>query len=433
MTTIAAKIRKKRLNLIIRKERLVYESRITDIQGYQLAKFNKLWVGIHQSIPYYRDLVHSGIVPATINTWDDFATFPILTRVSLQNNVTSYIDPSQNVTGWSLTGGSTGTPIRVPYRSSEKQLLMPNTWLGREFYGIEISDTMFHFWGHSHLFGSGWKRYIKQIERKIKDQLLGFKTLSAYHLTPHRLREVGQAIIKMRPDYIIGYSRSLTLLARENVDKAEEFKRLPLKAIIATSEAFTDPGDAKMVEQVFDCRVGMEYGAVETGVMSYTHPADGRYRVFWDTYLLEAIPVNETDAQLFVTALYPRAMPLIRYSIGDSVRNYEGAGHSIVSFEAILGRDNDLIEVQQGSFVHSVALIHCVQAQQGVLGVQVIEEKDKSISFDIMCKKPLSEENEAIIRRNLSTLDPTLAECRINYVDQLEQTIAGKTKWIIKR
>ncbi len=111
--------------------------------------------------------------------------------------------------------------------------------------------------------------------------------------TPQRLDQAGEAIISLQPDYIMGYiTGSLALLARENEDKTEAFHQIPLKAIIATTEAFIQTDDAKLIEQVFGCPVGMEYGAAETGVIAYTHPSDGRYRAFWDTYLLEANPLT---------------------------------------------------------------------------------------------------------------------------------------------
>lgn len=433
MKTLPSRIREQRLAPAIRNHARVYEAGIADIQSYQLTRFNDLWVDIQRNIPFYRKLVQDGIVPTEIKHWGDFACFPILTRASVQEDTNQYIDPTGVIAGWTTTGGSTGTPFRIPYWASEAQAPMLNSWLGRGYYDIQVSDRMFHLWGHSHLFGAGWQRHVKQLKRLIKNRLLGYRTFSAYHLTPQRLRQAGKAIIEMRPDFIMGYSRSLALLAKENAARADAYQEVHIKAVIGTTETFSNSTDAEIVEQVFGCPVGMEYGAAETGVMAYTHPADGRYRAFWDSYLLEAVPINDMDAKLLVTSLYPRAMPLIRYDIGDSVRKFESSGNSIVGFEEILGRDNDLIETQYGSFVHPVALIHCAQYVPGVLGLQVVQEKDKSVSFNMLCKEPLSAENEMIIRRNLAALDEQLSRCDINYVDHLEQTIAGKTKWIVRR
>lgn len=433
MKTIAARIREMLLSSMLNESELTYEKSKENIPTHQLKKLNVLWSDIQCNVPHYREQVQDGAIPSKISSGDDFMQFPILTRASIQDNVAQYIDGSQRISNWSTTGGSTGTPFRVPHCPSEEHSLTPNAWIGRGFYGIQVSDRMFHLWGHSHLFGKGWKRYVKQAQRKFKNWLLGYRVFSAYHLTPERLREAGKAIIKMRPDYIIGYSRSLTLLAKVNADLAERFSDLSIKTIIGTTEAFSDPNDVSLIEKVFGCPVGMEYGAAETGIIAYTHPSDNRYQVFWDTYLLEAIPTDDNCAKLLLTSLYPRAMPLIRYDIGDSVQGYETVGNSVISFDAVLGRDNDLIEIGPGAFVHPVALIQCAQSFPGVLGVQVVQEKDNSISMRLMCKTPLAKKDEAAIRRNLFTLDMHLGECRIDYVEQLDQTMAGKTKWIVRR
>ena len=434
MKTIASIIREKQLNPVIQNRGLVYESEIrNNVQNYQLAKFNRLWADIQRHIPYYQGMVRDGIVRGEINSWEDFTRFPILSRISIQKDVTKYIDHSHRIAGWSVTGGSTGTPIRIPYWSSIHKTVMPLAWLGRRFYHIQVSDRMFHLWGHSHLFGNGLQRYVKQFQRNLKNRLLGYQVFSAYHLTPQRLRLAGKAVIKMRPDFIVGYSRSLTLLARENEDLASSFQQLPIKAIIATTEAFNQPGDAEYIEQIFGCPVGMEYGTAETGVIAYTHPSDQRYRAFWDDYLLEAAPIDGTNTKLLLTTLYPSAMPLIRYDIGDNVCDYERDKHSITSFGMVYGRDNDLIELNGRGYIHPVALMHCFQSQKGVLGIQCVQELDNSVSIDVLCEVALPEDDELTVRRNLATLDPLLSQCKFTYVNNLENTLAGKTKWVIKR
>jgi phenylacetate-CoA ligase len=433
LKTISSIIREKKLIPVLRDCSHIYKAGIVDIQSYQLNKFNRLWSDIQKNVPYYQDLVRSGAVPTTINSWDNFTKIPVLTRSAIQENDTRFIDLSQKLVGWSTTGGSTGTPFRVPLGSTENNFRMNNAWLGRMFYNIQVSDRLFHFWGHSHLFGHGYRRFSKQLRRLISNWLLGYQVYSAYHLSPGRLRQAGSAILKMHPDYIIGYSRSLLLLAKENEYRADSFKRLDLKALIATTEAFTEDHDAQYIEQVFGCPVAMEYGAAETGVIAYTHPSDQRYRVFWDTFLLEAVPTYQSEAKLLLTTLYPRSMPLIRYDIGDCVRNYDIIGGSIIGFDKVLGRDNDLIAIGGGAFVHPVAVIHCIQYQTGVLGVQIIQQKDYSVSIDIMCQQPLSMDSELAIRKNLTTLAGQLGNSKINYVNQLEQTLAGKTKWVVRR
>ena len=131
MNTVTGRLREKRLAPLIRERSRAYESVAADIQSYQLTVLNRLWANIQVEVPYYKKLLQSGTVPTEITCWDDFASFPILTRSSLQEDAAGYVDRSQKIVGWSVTGGSTGTPFRSPHWASEKQTHSIIAWLGR--------------------------------------------------------------------------------------------------------------------------------------------------------------------------------------------------------------------------------------------------------------------------------------------------------------
>jgi len=425
--------RERRLAPLLDASGAVYAARPEEIPERQLAKLSEIWSRACRRVPYFDTLVRNGSAPREIRSWDDFRALPVMQRADLQHGLEARMDPTQRVTSWSATGGSTGEPVRIPRAADELTTAGLPLWLGRRFYGIRPRDRMFHLWGHSHLFGHGPMRHWRRLQRGIKNRLLGYSHFSAYQLTPERLEQAGEAILRMRPDYVVGYSRALALLARQCGHRSGAFRGLRLKAVIATTEAFVDAADRDTVAEVFGCPVAMEYGANEVGVLAYTHPDDGRYRVFWDDYLLEAVPGDGDAAELLVTCLFPRAVPLLRYAIGDRVSGYEASGLGITGFEAVLGRDNDAVEVEPGVRVHGEALTHCLVAQRGVLGVQVVQERDGIITFHLLCDAPLPERQEAVLRRDLGSLHPALAKSPIRYVRNLEQTPAGKTRWIIRR
>jgi hypothetical protein len=54
---------------------------------------------------------------------------------------------------------------------------------------------------------------------------------------------------------------------------------LGLRPVVGTAESFLAPESADLIEGLFGCPVGMEYRAVETGVLAHTHP-DGGFRFF---------------------------------------------------------------------------------------------------------------------------------------------------------
>src|SRR5699024_10623444 len=135
------------------------------------------------------------------------------------------------------------------------------------------------------------------------------------------LKKAGEQIIQFKPDYIIGYSKALQMLAKANMDRKKEFNRLNLKAVIGAAEGFDKDDDRDFISEVFGCPVGLEYASMETKLLAHTHP-EGNYRVLWRDNLVECVDENgqpSENGRILVTTLYPRAFPLVRYELGDLI------------------------------------------------------------------------------------------------------------------
>ena len=159
-------------------------------------------------------------------------------------------------------------------------------------------------------------------------------------LRPERMKQAAAEMIAFRPDYFLGYSVALDRFARGNEGMADQFRALQLKAVIGTSESFPGPESAVRLSNLLGAPIAMEYGAVETNVIAHTHPSGG-YRVFWRTYLVEALPVAGTRrCRVLITSLYPRCFPLVRYEIGDEieVEDTQSAAAGVLRFCGSHGR-----------------------------------------------------------------------------------------------
>jgi phenylacetate-coenzyme A ligase PaaK-like adenylate-forming protein len=78
-----------------------------------------------------------------------------------------------------------------------------------------------------------------------------------------------------------------------------------LKGVIAAAEGFSAVRNKMIIEEAFGCQVFMEYGSMETGSIAQ-EISEGEYHVAWNNYFLEAVPTNDGDHKILVTALYPR-------------------------------------------------------------------------------------------------------------------------------
>jgi phenylacetate-CoA ligase len=423
-------LQKRRIEkLINNREVEISEVDQNNIQEYQLRKFNEVWKDIYLNVPYYSQLVKKEVLQKEIKNWDDLKKFPIQTRDFVQSNSENLFSAKNETKGWTSTGGSTGRPFKFPFWKSEKLFTEPDLWSSRKNYGIKRSDKLFILWGHSHQLGTGMAKYIKTFERKIKDNILGYRRYQAYNLSTTNLNKACDELLIYKPSYMIGYSNALYQLAKANEKRSLELRKLNLKAIIATSEAFSSEEHQRVVEEIFGCKVIFEYGSAETTIMAST-VNNGYYKVFWNNYILEGVLQDDGTYNVLVTSLYPRAFPLIRYEIGDKVSEPTLNKNSITEFRSIHNGRGELLFLDEETPIHTTYFEHCIKPNSKVIAYQVINRKD-NIEINILAHSELNGAEKETILKDLSRKDERLGKCKINCVHSLKQTVAGKTKIII--
>lgn len=401
----------------------------------QLGLWNREWGRILRTTPYYADLQTQDRLPKVFRSWQEFQDrLPVIRRAAVKRHQTRLTSDQRPAERQRITGGSTGEPIRLPAWNSEYQHTRLDMWLARAGYGITPRSRLFLLWGHGHLYGTGWRRRINMLQQRLLDRLQGYQRFSAYDIQPARMRLAGEAILRARPDYILGYSVALDHLMRANQDRQEAFAGLGVKAVVGAAEAFPFADSRMRLEQFFEAPVAMEYGSVETALVAHTRPAGG-YQVFWKSYFVEIEKTHSKPGvgKLRVTSLYPRAFPLVRYEISDEVELAEDASSfGLEKFQSVIGRCNDYVELPDGSQVHSLAFSYSIRAQTQIYGFQVVQSGAK-ITIRYTAEHALSAAAVSEVQDKLTGLNPALVDVHFERVPALEKTIAGKTRMIIRR
>lgn len=401
--------------------------------AWQLQQLNQTWQRSLERVPFYRELQRQENLPSRFESLAHFAeSVPPVDKRTLQERGAELVDPARPPDFVRMTGGSTAEPVQIPAWSSELGATAPDQWLGRSWYGIRPDSKLFMLWGHSHLLGTGLRGWLNGRRRAVSDRLLGYQRFSAYDLRPEAMRRAAEALLRFRPDYVIGYSVALDAFARVVSDRRPALRALGLKAVVATAESFPSEQSPALLEDCFGCPVAMEYGAVETGLVAHTHP-EGGFRVFWRSYLVE-LAGAATTGPLRLTALYPRCVPLFRYDIGDEaeIDAADLGSVGLTRLRRVLGRCNDFVRLDDGTQVHSEAFSHAVRPSACVRAYQVVSEGGRlRLAFTAASELPESE--ETAIRGRLGRIHDALAGIPLERVEQLEQTIAGKTPMILRR
>lgn len=434
--TLVATLRARRVRPLIDEAARVYAQQPDPDQRHRimLDRLNAVWHSATTHTPRYRDLLAAGDVPSRFDSLEHFSqSVPPLTKTLIRTGIDPLCDSRRPADMTSSTGGSTGQPTSVPFWNSELPVDIANRWLGRSLYGISPADRLFLIWGHHHLLGTGWRAKVKGKRRAAKDALLGCTRFSSYNLSTARCEEMAKLILQGRPQYIVGYSSTLDLLARSQAHRAEEFKQLGIKAAIACAEVYPAPDSAERISQTLGCHAAMEYGAVETGVTAYTRP-EGGYKVFWRDHLFELGETGPGGGRVLrVTSLYERKTPLIRYEIGDEVMPIEGEpliGPARV--DSILGRVNSIITLPDGKAVHTAAISRAISDRRDVSQFQIVDRPGR-MGLRIVAPDPSSRQTITNhVRANLIKISPSLHDAPIEFVEQIEQSLAGKTPLVVK-
>ncbi len=425
----------------VRKRIAEYSTRISEDEraAWQLASLNTIWAVISRRVPAHAEAVNSGRAPRKFKSIEEYSRLvPEMTKHDVQLRPEFFTDPSRPAEVMYTTGGSTGEPTSIPGWKSEARYLIPDRWMARAWYGITPMDNLFMIWGHSHLAGKGTGAAIKGLLRRAKDRLLGYQRFSAYNLDERRMTQAGDAILRMKPAYLIGYSGALDMLARANAHRAGAFAALKLKAVIASGEVFPAGDSAPVIRAALGAPVVMEYGSIETGVIAYTVPSAspdqlGWFHVMWRSYLLEAgDPEPDGSRPLLITALFPMKFPLVRYRIGDEAMIARGVSPlGLTRLERVVGRTLEPVALPGGGVVHFDVFEQAVTGAPGVRRFQLLVQGTE-LTINIYAPGSDHEAVRRYIRAALMRLEPRVAATPIVFTDRLLQTVAGKTPAMLR-
>ncbi len=428
-------IRARRFKPLLQEQEKFYSQLWTpdEIRMWQLEQFNRQWQTIRRGVPFFSRLAREKSLPAQYSSPEEFQhLMPVIDRKTIQSRRDEFSDPTKAPDFLRTTGGSTAEPIQLPAWNSELAYTNKDLWYARSWFGVTPADRLFLIWGHSHLLGSGFVGQLNRLTREAKDALLGYCRFSAYDLGETAMKKAGDAMLGFRPAYVVAYAVALDRFARVNADRKDAFRQLGLKVAIATAECFPRSDSVAFISDILGTPVTMEYGAVETGLLAHQHPG-GNFKVFWGHYFLDGCASEALPGchEIFLTSLYPRCTPLVRYKIGDLISSNPNDRVFDQEFGRVVGRCNDWLALPDGGRVHSEAFAHAVKECPFLVGFQVVQRDNGEIQFHYV-PAARSEANEPEVRRRLATIHPALRNVAFQQVPFIPQTIAGKTRTIIR-
>lgn len=345
-----------------------------EVRRRALAGTNAMLTHARANVPHYRDLPAGGLA-----SLEELEQLPVLTK----QVVTSAGVDRFRVSGLAprafrtdVTSGTTGTRLEI--------------WHDVDAYGHHGATVLRRFLVSG--YRPWWRiAHIKPFPRPVR----WFQRLGLF---PRTVVSAGQSeeaiaaeVVRARPHLIMGYPVVLrgmlrVLTAEQRASLAES-----LRMVMTDSELLT-PEMGERLAAGFGVPIFDEYSAYEVLTIS-SQCRHGSMHVDEDRVWLEILdpdgaPVPEGEEGLVtVTHFRERAMPLVRYQVGDVARIVPGrctCGSSFRRMALTQGRENDWIVLPGGRRVYSGVFLSLAMFTPGVAECMVRQDEAGTITVHLV-------------------------------------------------
>lgn len=415
-------------------ERLQWAS-ADELRARQRRRLSGVLRQAARRVPLYGDRWPEGIEDVSErDALQALRRLPLLTKTDLQewsNRLIAEDGPGR--VSRKTTGGSTGQAVTVVKDSEALARERAASWLAYGWNGVEIGDRGARFWGSPTDLGGRWLRYA------AADLAMNRIRFSAFAFSEDDLEGYWRTCLRARPDYFYGYVSMLAEFARHLKDRGHDGRRLELTSVITTSEALTPP-QRDLLEEVFGAPVQNEYGCGEVGPVAYECP-EGSLHVMSENVLLELLTEDGDVAdagesgEVVVTDLNNRAMPLVRYRLGDRAVRGEGCacGRGFPVLEGVWGRAYDFVRDGQGRRYHGeyfMYLFEDLRDRGAKIGkFRVTQRSEADLDVEVVAPSGLEPEHASFVEDRLERDMPGM-RVTVRSVPAIERAPSGKTRVI---
>jgi phenylacetate-CoA ligase len=399
-----------------------------EIENYQLNRVRKIIRFAMEHSQFYKDRYKNVISSSEdIRSLRDLEKLPVLTKSDLIEHRERISTIWASISGSKVTGGSTGQPVHLKKNPSALARERAVTWRSYEWAGIEIGDPQARFWGVPHT-------RLGKAKARVTDVIANRLRISAFDLTEESLASYYRKMMRFKPAYIYGYVSVIEMLA-DYLTKNDLPGFLSLRSVITTSEILI-PSVREKIKDAFGCPVFNEYGCGEVG--SIAHECEhGNLHVMADNLYIELDAEQDSSGEVIVTDFFNRAMPLIRYRVGDFGRwgnGRCGCGRELPVIDSIRGRAYDLIHTSDGRQVHPEAVIYVFEALQLESGAfrqfQAIQQSGYQMLVRIVPTEQWSPAVEdRLVERLRQHVDAGM-HYRVKICDKIDREASGKMRLV---
>jgi phenylacetate-CoA ligase len=254
-------------------------------------------------------------------------------------------------------------------------------------------------------------------------------------------RHVVSMLEKFEPNLIVTFPSTASILAE--IVEERKLRHIRPEHIITTGELLT-PGKRRFIESAFGCDIYDQYGAEEVGEIAWECGMHDGLHISVDSVIVESVdgsgsPMASGEAgDILLTGLSNRAMPFIRYSIGDSGRMKDGmcaCGRGLPLMEMLEGRDDEFLRLSSGRLlgprVICAILDKLVLFNDIVADFKVVQKRDGRITVYVTEGERFSTSAPLKIKSAMKNAISEPADVDVVVMKEMPRLKGGKFKFIV--
>jgi len=376
-------------------------------------------------------------------TVQDLRRLPVLTRDEIREHLQemAWHDCPRGGAWPYNTGGSSGEPLKFYFDRYRQAADWAARWRARGWWGVRPGDPEILLWG------APIELHAQDRLRQWRDRLLNQYLLNAFDMSDDTMDAYMHRIRACRPVCLYGYPSSLALLARHARRRGLPPGALGsdrLRAVFVTGEVLLEP-DREVIASAFSAPVVIEYGARDGGLLACACRA-GQLHVPEENVIVELLAPDGRPVQpggigdVVVTHLETRAMPIIRYRIGDLAQKAPASscpcGQAHAALVQVRGRVTDQIVCRTGGGLrrmHALSLIYVLREVEGVKQFRITQPALDRLEVEIVPDERFTPKVERAMRRGLRRRMGNEVAIRIHRRDRIQPSGSGKYACVVSQ
>ncbi len=407
------------------------------IRTRQWNAVSKLLRHAYHTTDYWRERLDTqSLVPDAIRSFEDFRRVPLLSKHDLRTRAEELVsrEYSRATLHYHTTSGSTGHSVGVYVDDPAQQFRRACTLRSDEWTGWRLGQRTAMVWGNPEFLQHGWRGRLRNA---LLDRASYLDTLN---MDRQALTSFVQTQRRRRPSLLMGHAHSLYLLAK--FCQSLGGPGFQPTGILSTAMVLHD-WERTVIEQVFGARVTNRYGCEEVALIACECAQHDGLHVNSDGVYLELLRADGTPAapgepgSVVVTDLSNRAMPLLRYQVGDVATWAQGGcacGRTLPRLARLEGREADYVITPAGNLVSGISLTENFATQiPGLAQMQIIQEQLDFFRLRVVRGPDFGPASEERICHLVAERFGSDVRYQCEYVDRIAPEPSGKYRFCISK